>query len=143
MGQYPDERRRVVVLLPGVKYKIQTLTGRYLFAGCTSVVALKICGEKGETETWDLNASKVVDGYHVEKFEANQEDEFFIVDRDVGRIIDCYLYIKEYNLSKNSKWFLENLNVQSCRCLKNNDEDWIVEKQWPVNKWLKCGTYKF
>ena len=102
--QYPDDREGVVYLLPGVKYRIESLTGRHLMAGCNSVVSIRLVGKhvwlslfninlkisanlnnkiyvlfKGETNDWDLNQS--AERLLTEKFEANQKDEFIIVDK--------------------------------------------------------------
>ena len=43
--QYPDDREGVVYLLPGVKYRIESLTGRHLMAGCNSVVSIRLVGK--------------------------------------------------------------------------------------------------
>ena len=71
---------------------------------------------QGETADWDLNQS--AERLLTEKFEANQKDEFIIVDKDVGKVTECFLHIKSHALSKNSKWFLNYLSVKSCKSLK-------------------------
>ena len=50
--QYPDDREGVVCLLPGVKYKIETFTGRHLMAGCNSVVSIRLVGTNVSYVFW-------------------------------------------------------------------------------------------
>merc|ERR1711957_858415 len=115
-----------------------TKTGRQLLAGCNSVVAIKLVGNRGETNVWTLNQNPMRPDRH-RKFEANQEDEFIVIDQDIGTLLECELQVRPDALSKNSKWFLDHLKIQSLRELKNNQEQWVDEKNWTVNKWLKCG----
>lgn len=116
--QYPDHSDSLVVLRPGCKYRIETKTGRQLMAGCNTAVAIKLVGNQGETNLWTLNKIRSIRSDRHRVFEANQQDEFIIVDKDIGTLLECELHMQPDGISKNSKWFLDHLKVQSLRELK-------------------------
>ena len=78
-------------------------------------MSIKFVGDRGETAAWPLN--RPFDG-STRIFEANQDDQFIIVDQDVGNIREIVLQIVADSLTKNSKWYLEHIKLQTCRFLQ-------------------------